>query len=188
LFEAPDGAYVPDWNARVEHPGSRRVFSNRGGARPRTPPQIDVTEIDATFVLEEAGFTVRAADTVHAQPYLESVAYRIDGDGASIAFTGDTEPVASVVDLARGADMFVCMCWDTDRAMNEEGVSRGMTGAGSAGQLAADAGVGTLVLTHICPRLDAPEAREEAIREAKNVFGGPVVLGEELMVLEVGHT
>ena len=36
LFEAPDGAYVCDWNARVEHPGSQRVFANRGGRPPRT--------------------------------------------------------------------------------------------------------------------------------------------------------
>jgi ribonuclease BN (tRNA processing enzyme) len=186
LFDAPDGAYVPDWNARVEHAGSRRVFSNRGGGRPRTAPQIDVTDIDATFALEESGFTVRAADTVHAQPYLESVAYRIDGDDASIVFTGDTEPVASVAELARGADTLVCMCWDTDRAMEEEGVSRGMTGARSAGLLAAEAGVGTLVLTHICPRLDSPDVREEGIREAEAAFGGPVVFGEELMVLDVG--
>ena len=187
LFDAPDGAYVPDWNARVEHAGSKRVFSNRGGTRPRTAPQIDVTDIDATFALDEAGFTVRAADTVHAQPYLESVAYRIDGDDASIVFTGDTEPVASVVELARGADMLVCMCWDTDRAMQEEGVSRGMTGAGSAGLLAAEACVGTLVLTHICPHLDTSEAREEGLREAKDAFGDAVVFGEELMVLEVGR-
>jgi ribonuclease BN (tRNA processing enzyme) len=71
--------------------------------------------------------------------------------------------------------------------MEDEGVSRGMTGAGSAGLLAAEAGVGTLVLTHICPRLDAPEAREEGIRETDASFGGPVVFGEELMVLDVGR-
>jgi ribonuclease BN (tRNA processing enzyme) len=94
--------------------------------------------------------------------------------------------VASVTELARGADMLVCMCWDTDREMEEEGVSRGMTGARSAGLLAAEAGVGTLVLTHICPRLDSPDIREEGIGEAEAAFGGTVVFGEELMVLDVG--
>jgi ribonuclease Z len=188
LFEAPSGAYVPDWTARVEHPGSQRVFANRGGTLPRRPPQIDATDIDASFVLREDGFSVRGADTVHAQPWLESLAYRIEDRSRSIVFTGDTEPVDSVVELAYGADLLVCMCWDTDRAMEEDGLSGGMTGTARAGQLAADAGVGTLVLTHIGPHLDQPDVREEGIREVEAAFGGRVVFGEELMVLEVGRT
>jgi ribonuclease Z len=185
LFEAPDGAYVCDWTARVEHPGSRRVFANRGGRAPRTAPKIDAAEIDATFALQEAGLSVRAAETVHAQPWLESVAYRIDSDGASIVFTGDTEPVDSVVELARGADMLVCMCWDTDRAMEADGVSGGMTGTTSAGRLAAAAGVRTLVLTHINAHLDSPAVREEGLRDVASVFDGRVVFGEELLSLDV---
>jgi ribonuclease BN (tRNA processing enzyme) len=84
--------------------------------------------------------------------------------------------------------MLVCMCWDTDRAMEEDGLSRGMTGTASAGRLAAEAGVGTLILTHIGPHLDQPEVREEGIKDAQAAFGGRVVFGEELMVLEVGRT
>jgi ribonuclease BN (tRNA processing enzyme) len=169
----------------VEHPGSQRVFANRGGRLPRTAPKIQATDIDATFTLDEAGFSVRAADTVHAQPWLESVAYRIDSDQGSIVFTGDTEPVDSVVELARGADMLVCMCWDTDAAMEADGVSGGMTGTGSAGMLAERAGVRTLVLTHINAHLDSPDVREEGMAEAASVFGGQVVFGEELLSLDV---
>jgi ribonuclease Z len=185
LFDSPDGAFVPDWNARVEHPGSQRVFANRGGTLPRRPPQIAATDVDASFVLEEDGVSIRAAHTVHAQPWLESIAYRIDGEGASIVFSGDTEPVDSVVELARGADALVCMCWDTDRAMEEDGLSGGMTGTASAGRLAAEAGVGTLILTHIGPHLDEQEIRDEGLRDARAAFGGRVVFGEEQMVLEV---
>jgi ribonuclease BN (tRNA processing enzyme) len=63
-----------------------------------------------------------------------------------------------------------------------------MTGTSSAGQLAAEAGVGTLILTHIGPHLDEPEIREEGLRDARAAFGGRVVFGEELMVHEVGGT
>ena len=152
---------------------------------PRTAPKVHATDIDATFTLEEDGFSVRAADTVHAQPWLESIAYRIDSDEASIVFTGDTEAVDSVVELARGADMLICMCWDTDGAMAADGVSRGMTGTGSAGMLAERAGVRTLVLTHINAHLDSPDVREEGMRDVASVFGGRVVFGEELLALDV---
>jgi ribonuclease Z len=185
LFEAPDGAWVCDWNARIETPGSQQAFANRGGTLPRRPPQIDAVDIDATFRLEEDDFSVRAADTVHAQPFLESVAYRIDSDEGSIVFTGDTEPVDSVVELARGVDMLICMCWDTDEAMEAEGLSRGMTGTPSAATLAAKAGVGTLVLTHIAPNLDRPSVRERGIQDAAAVFDGRIVFGEELQTLDV---
>ena len=188
LFAAPDGAWVCDWNARIEHPGSQRVFSNRGATLPRRPPQIDAVDIDAAFQLEEDGFSVRAADTVHAQPFLESVAYRIDSDRRSIVFTGDTEPVDSIVELARGADMLICMCWDTDTAMGTEGLSGGMTGTPSAATLAAQAGVRTLVLTHIGPNLDSPAVRDEALREAAAVFDGTIVFGEELQTLDVASS
>jgi ribonuclease Z len=185
LFAAPDGAWVCDWNARIQHPGSQQVFANRGGTPERRPPQVDAVDIDAAFVLEEDRFSVCSADTVHAQPLLESVAYRIDSDEGSVVFTGDTEPVDSVVELARGADMLVCMCWDTDEAMEAEGLSRGMTGTPSAALLAAQAGVRTLVLTHIAPHLELPSVREEALREAAAAFDGEIVFGEELRTLDV---
>ena len=185
LFAASDGAWIDDWTARIGYPGSQRVFANRGGTLPRLPPQVDAVDVDATFALEENGFSVRAAEAVHAQPFLESVAYRVDSAEGSIVFTGDTGPVDSVVELARGADMLICMCWDTDAAMEAEGLSRGMTGTPSAARLAAEAGVRTLVLTHISPHLDSPPVREEALREAAMVFDGEIVFGEELQTLDV---
>jgi ribonuclease BN (tRNA processing enzyme) len=81
--------------------------------------------------------------------------------------------------------MLMCMCWDTDTAMEADGLSRGMTGTPSAAMLAAQAGVETLVLTHIAPHLDSPSVREEGLRAAAAVFDGRIVFGEELQMLDV---
>jgi hypothetical protein len=56
--------------------------------------------------------------------------------------------------------------------------------------VAQRAGVNTLVLTHRLPELDPPAVREQAMAEIRQVFGGTVVWGEDLMRLEVapgGH-
>ena len=50
----------------------------------------------------------------HVQPYLDSNAYRIEVGSSSVVYTGDTEPCNDVVELARGTDVLVSMCWDED--------------------------------------------------------------------------
>ena len=82
----------------------------------------------------------------------------------------------------------VCMCWDTDAAMKANGEFGGMTGTTSAGLLAAQAGVRTLVLTHINSHLDSPGVREEGIRDVATVFDGEIVFGEELLSLDVSRS
>jgi ribonuclease BN (tRNA processing enzyme) len=72
--------------------------------------------------------------------------------------------------------------------MEAEGLSRGMTGTPSAARMAAEAGVRTLVLTHIAPHLDTPAVRDAALRDAAAVFDGRIVFGEELQTVDIGGT
>ena len=44
-----------------------------------------------------------AAHAEHAQPYLDSLAYRLDTPEGSIVFTGDTQPCAHVRRSLTGA-------------------------------------------------------------------------------------
>ena len=77
LFDAPDGAFVCDWSARVSHPGSQRVFANRGGKLLRTAPKVDAVDIDATFVLDKGGlvFARRAYGSCAAVPGIARLPY-----------------------------------------------------------------------------------------------------------------
>jgi ribonuclease BN (tRNA processing enzyme) len=128
---------------------------------------------------------VSAAPAEHVQPYLDSLAYRLDSDACSVVFTGDTQPCASVVELARGADTLVSMCWDDQEVMDRNGEAKGQCGTTGAARRAQEAGVKRLVLSHIGPHLASHGPLEKGIGDVRRVFGGEIVFAEELLRLEL---
>lgn len=180
-----DGVFAHDWKARVGSPISQRVFVNRGGTLPRPAPVVDSTDIEAGAVIEGVDWTVRSAEAVHVQPFLDSLAYRIDTDSGSVVITGDTEPCASVINLAKGATTLVSMCWDHQDTMEECGEAPGQTGTRGAGEMAQAAGVEKLVLVHRGPGLEGSESEQRALVDASAIFDGEIILADELDVLDL---
>lgn len=83
-----------------------------------------------------------------------------DSSGTSIVYSGDTAPTEALARISRGADILLCEAtWGDGTAKNPAGMH--LSGA-EAGQAAAEAGVGRLVLTHIPPWGDANAAKESA--------------------------
>ncbi|WP_461168077.1 cyclic nucleotide-degrading phosphodiesterase [Tsukamurella serpentis] len=99
----------------------------------------------------------------------ESMGLRITGpSGAVLAYTGDTGVCENLVELARGADVLLAEAsWTHDPGNRPVGVH--LSGL-EAGEAAAAAGVGRLLLTHIPPWT----SREAVIAEARSVYHGPV--------------
>ena len=89
---------------------------------------------------------VTAAVAEHVQPWLDSLAYRVDSLDGSIVFTGDTRACDSVTELSRGSDVMLCMCWDLQQRMDEANLTQAMCGTLDAAHMAQEAGVGRLVL------------------------------------------
>lgn len=118
--------------------------------------------------------TVTVVPAVVSHP-TEAYGMRItDSSGALLVYSGDTGYCDAVIELARGADVFLCEAsWthseDRPRDLHLSGTE--------AGRIAAAAGVRELLLTHIPPWTSA----EDVIREAKAEFNGPVraVVGGE---------
>ena len=180
-----NGVFAHDWKARVNHPISQQVYINRGGTLPRTPPKVQAKDVKPGKIFSGNDWEMTAGHAVHAQPWLDSLAYRIDSPSGSIVFTGDTEPCPSVVDLAKGADVMFCMCWDEETSMEANKESKGVCGTLGAARMAQEAGVKKLVLAHLGPNLTRHPVMEKGIGQVKSHYEGELIFSHELMVVDV---
>ena len=185
ILNEQHGVFAHDWIARVNHPLSQRVFVNRGGKLPRPKPDVDARDVGPGLVYSGSDWQVTAALAEHVQPYLDSLAYRVDSNEGSVVFTGDTQPCDSVIELARGADAMFCMCWDDQDVMDEDGEAFGQCGTKGAARMAQAAGVKKLVLAHVGPHLSQHGAMEKGIGDVRSLFEGEIVFSEELMKVPV---
>ncbi|XVQ10178.1 MBL fold metallo-hydrolase [Spirillospora sp. CA-255316] len=101
---------------------------------------------------------------------VEAFAFRIEYGDRVVAYSGDTGPSSHLVELARGADLFLCEASFLTQPDLPDDLH--LT-AREAGEHAARAEVGRLVLTHLVPWNDA----QRSLMEAKaSGFGGEIAL------------
>lgn len=113
-----------------------------------------------------AGFTVTAAVVDHP---CDAYGLRIERDGRSLAYTGDSALCPALVRLADGVDTLLAEASWTDAPNRPPNLH--MSGR-QAGELAAKASVGRLVLTHVTPWTD----KNAVLAEARGAFPGEIVL------------
>jgi ribonuclease BN (tRNA processing enzyme) len=142
-------------------------------------------------IINGSRMRVSAAKVVHP-PIDLALAYRFDAPDRSIVISGDTRPTDSLIALAKGADVLVHEAMMPDRISqmlgslpNREALARSIishhTSAEQAGQVAAAAGVKTLVLSHLVPAEDPDVPDREWLAAASRHFSGRIVVGKDLM-------
>jgi ribonuclease BN (tRNA processing enzyme) len=109
-------------------------------------------------------FVVSVAPACHP---VESYLIRLEHDGHSLVYTGDTGPTQALGDLARGADLLLSEA--TFRSGDDNPPDLHLTGR-QAGEYADQARVGRLVVTHV-PAWHDPT---DLAAEARAAFGGVV--------------
>lgn len=86
-----------------------------------------------------------------------------------LAYTGDSGPSPDVVDLARGADLFLAEATYVDRVPEDS--RRHLSSARQAGRQAKEADARHLLLTHLQPGTDATAAQAAAGAEYDGEIG-----------------
>jgi ribonuclease BN (tRNA processing enzyme) len=123
--------------------------------------EFDFRTYDTSFSV--GPFTIEAIPVLHP---VEAYGLRVTAGDATIAYTGDTAACDALGRLAAGADLLLAEASFRDGDDNPPEIH--LTGK-EAGELAARAGVGRLVLTHIPPWFD----KDAMLSEARTVWDGP---------------
>jgi ribonuclease BN (tRNA processing enzyme) len=143
------------------------------------------------LVLQNADVTVTAARVRHP-PISQAYAYRFDAADRSVVISGDTAYSPELIQLARGADVLVHEVMDAAKidpivgrlpnaATLREHLMASHTLVEEVGQVAAAAGVKTVVLSHFVPADDASITDEMWAAGVRKHFGGQIIVGRDLM-------
>lgn len=100
--------------------------------------------------------------------------------GRKIVYSGDTSPNPELIEISRGADLMIHEATFLDE-LAERAEEDGHTTVLQAAQLAKNAGVKTLVLTHFSSRYPDPSV---VLAEAKTVFDN-VVVAEDFLEIKL---
>jgi ribonuclease Z len=164
LTARPLSHRVPTVGYQLAEPDGRRMLPDRLAALGISGP--DVGRLAAGGHLDRPGGTVSLEQVSEPRP------------GQRFAFIMDTRLCDNAFALAEGADLIVCEATFTD---DDAGLAPayGHLTARQAGQIAAECGVRTLVLSHFSQRY----AHQDPARfadEAGAVFGGEIVVAADL--------
>ena len=165
--------------------------------KPLVAPDVREVSTPGT-VMEDENVRVSAALVRHP-PVWPSLAYRFDFHDRSITFSGDTVPIDTVVRLAKDADILVheAMYLPAIETYIRGEIAKGRpikfedlmahmkadhTPVEDVGRIAQEAGVKTLVLSHLIPAFD--NVSDDSWRApAAKYFKGEIIVGKDLMIL-----
>lgn len=160
------------------------------------------------LIYQDANVKVTAVENTHfhfppgSPPYgkYKSYSYRFETPDRVVFFTGDTGPSDAVVELAKGADLYVTETtspegvvevfkktgiWQAKTADEQAGFLRHMheehVTPEDIGKMAAKAGVKAVVMTHLGPSTNPDEEYQRYVDEAKKYYTGPITLAKDLM-------
>lgn len=140
------------------------------------PGGLNIIEFD-THGPDAAHFSDFAVHTLPVQHNPESLAFRITAEnGAALVYSGDTDVCENLVTIAQGADLLIC-----ESSLPDDLKVDGHLTPSLAGEIAARARAGRLVLTHFYPECDQTDVE----RECRKTYAGPLTLARDLTTIKL---
>lgn len=160
-------------------PGSRAVFrkvSGMWGLENLVDDAFEMYEYDSSRQIQIGDISIGFREVPH---FIQTHAIGVDlPGGRRVVYGADCSPNDALVEFAEGADLLLA---EATLPRAERTGFRGHLTPAEAGQHAARAGVGKLVVTHFSDELDEDWVLSEARRE----FAGPVRAAAEGLELEL---
>jgi ribonuclease BN (tRNA processing enzyme) len=137
---------------------------------------LDIVEVSAGDSVSVGGVEIAFGKAIHPVPALVT---RIEADGLSLVYSGDTGPGGDLIEMSSSADTLLCEA-------SIGGIRDGQTypyhlTAIEAGEIAAWSGTGRLILTHIGALVDP----QQSLEEASGAFAGGIEYAEQGRVFEI---
>ncbi len=165
---------------------------------------VEVTEITASVspsIFLEIGHLRVDAFIVDHFPVVPAFGYRATCGGRSVVFSGDTAKCHSLLEASSGADMLVCEALNVTmlqrmidtlkpnaplQAGNLEDVPSYHISTLEVAELARDAGVRELVLTHILPTIASQDAMEALfVQGMSEIYRGRITVARDMQRIAV---
>ena len=193
------GAFADDIKARLLYPQRQKnIFAL----------EPDVREVEPGVIFEDDVAKVSAAYVEHIPRDITACfALKLEAEGRTVVFSGDTAPCDAVVELASGADLLLHECTFPEQAL----AFRKSTGVGiyahtspiELGKIAARAGVKSLVATHFAAwssthpvvlrhltrqmpmELAGPHLTDLFVEDIRNNYSGELRMAHDLMRIDL---
>jgi len=168
-------------------------LETRLGVLPDAGAEVEIHEFDyrqTSVVYERNGVVIKSFPAVHQQD--GPVSYRLEWNGLTFVFSGDTTPSRFFVDNAQGADLLIHECFNSvtqlvERSGYSERQARQIgtmihTAPDEVGQILAMVKPRFAVVYHFFNDFDTSAEIESQIRKH---YDGPLALAQDLMVFNV---
>ena len=165
----------------------------RLGLLPDAGAEVEVHEFDFTktgVVYDRNGVVIKSFPAIHI--YDGPVSYRLEWNGLTFVFSGDTTPSQFFVDNAQGADLLIHECFNTVKQLIERSgyPEKSAIGIGTmahtspeeCGKVLALVKPRQAVVYHFFNDFDTAPEIERDIRKS---YDGPLALAQDLMVFNV---
>lgn len=159
--------------------------------RPSTAAlELDVVEFGEGWICDAGGVRIAAFEVDH-RPVQPAFGFLFETEGCRVAFSGDTTVCDNLIAWAKDVDLLVHECFMHGEMVARRGgrVDQGLenvaayhTLSSEVGKVARRSGARALLLTHFVP---VAFDRDALLAEVTADFAGPVLIGEDLLSVDV---